>query len=345
MKRSQNKNSLLIGLIVLLGIIAIVSIIGFYAAKPEPLILQGEAEATEFRVSGKVPGRIKEFRTQEGMSVKKGDTLAIIDSPELFAKLDQAKAAEYAAEAQNRKAIKGARYEQIAGAYEMWQKAEAGVEIAKKSFDRVQALYNKEVIPAQKRDEAEAMYKAAVATSKAAKSQYDMAMNGAEKEDKEAAQALVSRAKGAVNEVKSYLGEIYVTAPASGEVSEIFPNEGELVGTGAPILSITDLNDIWFTFSIREDLLAGMTPGTKIKVKIPALGDNLYDAQVTYMKAMASYATWRSTKVSGQFDAKTFEVKAKPLTRIEALRPGMTAIIENGVSHHFSSSNNPKGEK
>jgi len=328
MKKSNNNNSLLIGLSGLLGVIAVVSIIGYYAAKPEPLILQGEAEATEYRVSGKVPGRIKEFLTGEGAMVKKGDTLAIIDSPELLAKLDQAEGAQLAAEAQNRKAIKGARSEQIIGAYEMWQKAEAGVEIAKKSFDRVQNLYNKEVVPAQKRDEAEAMYKAAVATSRAAKSQYDMAVNGAETEDKSTALALVYRAKGAVNEVRSYMGEMYVLAPAAGEVSEIFPNCGELIGTGAPILSITDLSDMWFTFSIREDLLSGLTVGSIVKLMIPALGNQTYDAKVTFIKAMASYATWRSTKVSGQFDAKTFEVKAVPQSKIDALRPGMTAIIQ-----------------
>ncbi len=329
MKKSNNKNSLLIGLLGLIGVIAIVSIIGYYAAKPEPLILQGEAEATEYRVSGKVPGRIKEFLTEEGTMVEKGDTLAIIDSPELLAKLDQAEGAQLAAEAQNRKAIKGARSEQITGAFEMWQKAEAGVEIAKKSFDRVQNLYNKEVVPAQKRDEAEAMYKAAVATSRAAKSQYDMAVNGAESEDKASALALVFRAKGAVSEVRSYMGEMYVLAPAAGEVSEIFPNRGELIGTGAPILSITDLSDMWFTFSVREDLLNGLTVGSTIKLKIPALGNQTIDAKVTFVKAMASYATWRSTKVSGQFDAKTFEVKAVPQSKIDALRPGMTAIIQS----------------
>ncbi|HNW48923.1 MAG TPA: biotin/lipoyl-binding protein, partial [Bacteroidales bacterium] len=229
MKTINNKNSMLGGLLGLLGVIVLVSVIGFYAAKPEPLILQGEVEANEYRVSGKIPGRVKEILVEEGMLVKRGDTLAIIDSPELLAKLDQAVAARSAAEAQNRKAIKGARQEQIMGAYEMWQKAEVGVEITKKSYDRVQKLFEKEVIPAQKRDEAEAQYRAAVATAKAAKSQYDMALNGAEKEDKEAALALVSRANGAVNEVESYLGETYIISPSSGEVTEIFPNRGDLV--------------------------------------------------------------------------------------------------------------------
>lgn len=331
MENNSSKHSLLMGLLGLIGVIAIVSLIGFFAAKPDALIIQGEAEATEFRVSGKVPGRIKEFKFEEGMAVKRGDTLVLIDSPELLAKIDQAQAAQSAAEAQNRKAIKGARQELIMGAYEMWQKAEVGVEITKKSFDRVQKLYDKEVVSAQKRDEAEAQYKAAVATAKAAKSQYQMAVNGAEQEDKASALALVNRAKGAVSEVKSYLGEIFLVSPIDGEVSEIFPKHGELVGTGAPIMTITNLEDIWFTFSVREDILNGMQTGNTLKLKIPALGNKEVEAKVTFIKAMASYATWRSTKVSGQFDAKTFEVRAKPIAKVEGLRPGMTAIVETVV--------------
>lgn len=331
MENNSSKHSLLMGLLGLIGVIAIVSLIGFFAAKPDALIIQGEAEATEFRVSGKVPGRIKEFKFEEGMAVKRGDTLVLIDSPELLAKIDQAQAAQSAAEAQNRKAIKGARQELIMGAYEMWQKAEVGVEITKKSFDRVQKLYDKEVVSAQKRDEAEAQYKAAVATAKAAKSQYQMAVNGAEQEDKASALALVNRAKGAVSEVKSYLGEIFLVSPIDGEVSEIFPKHGELVGTGAPIMTITNLEDIWFTFSVREDILNGMQTGNTLKLKIPALGNKEVEAKVTFIKAMASYATWRSTKVSGQFDAKTFEVRAKPTAKVEGLRPGMTAIVETVV--------------
>lgn len=332
MKTRKNKNNLLAGLAGLLGVIVIVSLIGLYATRPEPLIIQGEAEAKEYRVSGKIPGRINDILAEEGSMVAKGDTLALIFSPELSAKLDQAIAARDAAQAQNRKAIKGARPEQIMGAFEMWQKAEVGADIASKSYERVQRLFDKGVIPAQKRDEAEAQHKAATATAKAAKSQYEMAMNGAEKEDREAALALVNRANGAIKEVESYLNETYIVAPSSGEISEIFPEEGDLIGTGAPIMSITDLSQIWFTFSVREDLLRGLTAGRIVKVIIPALGEEEYEAKITFMKAMASYATWRSTKVSGGFDAKTFELKAIPVATIQGLRPGMTVIIKTELN-------------
>jgi len=319
------------GLFALIIVIVIIFIIGLIVNKPEPLVIEGEAVASEVRISGKVPGRIHEFLAEEGTQVKAGDTLVIIESPELNAKLEQANAAENAAQAQNKKAIKGARKEMILGAFEMYQKAQVGVDIAKKSYDRVQRLYDKGVVPAQKRDEAEAQYKAAIATSNAAKSQYDMALNGAESEDKEAALALVDRAKGAVNEVKSYLKEITLSSPIDGEVSEVYPKRGELVGTGAPIMSIVDLNDIWFTFNIREDLLGGLKMGKTFKVKVPALNNQVIELKVSYIKALASYATWKATKTSGQFDVKTFEVRARPTTKVADLRPGMTAVFEEIV--------------
>jgi HlyD family secretion protein len=328
--KKQNKE-LRVGLMGLIIVIILVFIIGIYVYKPEPVILQGEAVASEVRISGKVPGRIKAFMAEEGSSIQAGDTLVIIDSPELNAKLDQATSAENAALAQNKKANKGARKELILGAYEMWQKSLVGVDITKKSFDRVQRLYDKGVLPAQKRDEAEAQYKAAVATANAAKSQYDMALNGAELEDKEAALALVGRAKGAVKEVESYLQETTLTSPIDGEISEIYPKRGELVGTGAPIMTIVDMNDIWFSFNVREDLLGSMKVGSTFKVKIPALNNQEVEVKISYVKALASYATWKATKTSGQFDVKTFEVRARPTQKVADLRPGMTALVEKAL--------------
>ena len=263
--------------------------------------------------------------------MNKGDTLVLIDSPEIYAKLAQATAAQNAALAQDRKAQKGARSEVIQGAYEMWQKAEVGVDIAKKSYDRVERLFEKGVVTAQKRDEVEAQYQAAVAQSAAAKTQYEMAKNGAEAEDKAAALAMVNRAEGAVQEVEAYMKEITLVAPISGEVTEVFPKQGELVGTGAPIMNIIDLNDIWFSFNVREDLLQEMKQGAIITVKIPALNNQEAKLQVHYIKAMASFATWKATKTTGDFDLKTFEVRAKPVAPIKELRPGMTALVVNGA--------------
>jgi HlyD family secretion protein len=325
---NKRHSGMLIAFLTLLLVIAVVSFVGWIVLKPEPVILQGQAEATEVRVSGKVPGRIDKFMVSEGMTVNKGDTLVLISAPELNAKLMQANSAEDAAAAQNQKANKGARAEQIAGAYELWQKAEVGVKLAQKTYNRVQNMFNEGVVPAQKSDEAEANYQAAIATSKAAKSQYDMAINGAEKEDKLAAAALVNRAKGAVSEVESYLSETMLVSPIKGEVSDVFPKRGELVGSGAPIMNIVDLSDIWVVFNIREDLLTNIKIGKEFDANIPALGAKNIRLKVTYIKAMASYATFKATKNNGGFDVKTFEVRAKPVTAIEGLRPGMSLMVD-----------------
>ena len=319
-------NNMLLAFITFLGVVGLVALTGFFLQTPPDDIIMGQAEATQVRISGKVPGRIEAYRFSEGDKVKVGDTLVFLDTPEVLAKLQQAEAVRRAAEAQNAKAIKGARAQEIAGAYEMWQKAKAGLDIAQKSYTRVQNLFDKGVMSAQKRDEAEASYKAMAATEKAAKSQYDMAVDGARVEDKAAAAALVGQAAGAVAEVESYLKEAALVSPIDGEVSERFPEVGELVGTGAPIMNITDLNDMWVTFSIREDHLKNIKIGTELDAFIPALDNRPVKLKVYYMKDMGTYAAWKATKTNGQFDSKTFEVRARPMEKVADLRPGMSVI-------------------
>lgn len=326
-QKSQNSNMLL-AFLTLTGVIALVAVVGFFMLRKGPEIIQGQAEVDEYRVSSKVPGRILEFRVKEGQTVQKGDTLALLEAPDIAAKMEQARAAEAAAQAQNEKAIKGARQEQIQAAYEMWQKAQAAVEIAEKSYKRVKNLFDQGVMPAQKLDEVTAQRNAAIATEKAAKAQYTMAKNGAEREDKLAAAALVDRAKGAVAEVESYLKETFLIAQAGGEVSEIFPKVGELVGTGAPIMNIAILKDMWVTFNVREDLLKNLTMGAEFDAIVPALDNKTIRLKVDYMKDLGTYAAWKATKTTGQFDLKTFEVRARPLEKVEGLRPGMSVIIK-----------------
>lgn len=327
METKKNYN-LVIGVVALVAVILMIALAGYYVSKPKPHVIQGEAEATEYRVSGKVPGRIAEMYVKEGQPVHLGDTVAYIDSPEVKAKLVQANAAVAAASAQRNKATNGARSEEIAGAYNLWQTAIVQESVLKKSFERISRLYEEKVVPAQKYDEVKAKYDAAVVTSAAAKSKYDMAVAGARIEDKESAQALVDKASGALMEVESYMGELYLTSPASGVVSSIAPKVGELVGTGSPVMTVLDLDDIWFTFNVREDYLEGMAIGAKITVRIPALGGKTVDATVNYMAVRESYATWKATKETDMYDAKTFEVRAVPDGKVEGLLPGMSAIVE-----------------
>jgi len=327
MKKEQ-EGSLLLGVVALLAVVIIVALVGVLTLTPEKSLVQGEAYAAEYRVSGKVPGRVEAYLFEEGDHVKKGDTLVIIYSPEVNAKKAQAVAAREMAEAVNRKARNGAQPEQIEGAYEMYQKALAGEEIYRKSYERVQRLFEKGVVSEQKRDEVEAQYKAAAATVKAAKSQYDMAVAGAREEDKDAARAQVAKVDGVLQELAAAEAERYLLSPCEGEISEIFPNPGELVGQGSPVMAIIDMTDTWFVFSVREDILSKFAQGTQINVKIPALGDDKsYPLVVTHVKAMGTYATWRSTKQNGGYDVRTFDVKCRPVAPIEGLRPGMTALV------------------
>ncbi len=325
---AKKNYNLLTGVIALVAVVLIVSVVGFIVSRPKAIVIQGEAEATEYRVSGKIPGRIEEFRADEGQSVRKGDTLVLIDSPEIRSKIAEANAAKAAAVAQKNKAYNGAQQEQIAGAYEMWQKALVGEEVMRKSFERISELHEEKVVSDQKYDEVKAQYDAASATARAAKSQYDMAVKGARQEDKDAAVALVERANAAVALVNSYMDEIVLTAPADGIIAARYPKVGELVGQGSPIMTIQDLDDMWLTFNVREDRLEGMKSGDKLNLTVPALGNKHITATVYYIAVRESYATWRATKEIGEFDTKTFEVRARPDTKVEGMRPGMSVILE-----------------
>lgn len=325
-ERTQRSN-ITLAFITLVAVVLVVSIIGFIAFRKGPETIQGQAEATEYRVSSKVPGRILKFFVSEGDAVRAGDTLAILEAPDVVAKLSQAEALEQTAQALNEKAERGTRAEQLQAAYEMWQKAKAGLEIAEKSYQRVNRLYEEGVMSAQKRDEAKAQYDAMAATERAANAQYTMAKNGAQREDKLMAAAKVRQAEGAVAEVNAYIDETYLTASADGEVTEIFPKVGELVGTGAPIMNVAQLDDMWVTFNVREDYLKDFHVGGEITAFIPALEREAV-FKVTTMKDLGTYAVWKATKTTGGFDLKTFEVKARPVQPVENLRPGMSAIVQ-----------------
>ena len=326
--REKKERSLVVGLIALIVVIVVLALIGLFLLKPEPQIIQGQAEATQVRVSGKLPGRVVEFMVEEGQHVLAGDTLVHIHSSLVEAKLSQAEAMETVAKAQNKKVDSGTRVELLNSAYDMWQQAQAGLTIAKKTYERMQSLYKKGVVSEQKRDEAEAAYKAMVATESAAKSQYEMAKAGAQAEDKAAAAAMVVAAQGSVAEVESILSDSYLTAPTDGEISDIFPNVGELVSLGAPIMNVLKLDDMWVSFNVREDLLENLTMGAEVQAIIPALENKEVTLKVFYIRDMGSYAVWRATKVTGQYDAKTFQVKARPVEPVDNLRPGMSVLLK-----------------
>lgn len=327
MSAKSQHNNILLAIIGFAAVIAVVALIGFFTLGKQDNIIQGEVEVTEYRVSSKLPGRIVKLLVKEGDYVHAGDTLAILEVPEVNAQKRAAEATQGAADAMSEMADNGARKEQIQAAYQLWQQAIAARDIAQKSYNRVQNLYDEGVMSAQKRDEALAAYQATEAQVNAAKSQYEMAKNGARLEERKAAAKQAQAARSAVDVFKSLLNETVQIATMDGEVSEVYPEIGELVGTGSPIMNIAVMDDMWGTFNIREDQLKGLKIGDTFNAYIPAF-DKEIKMKVYYIKDQGSYAVWKATKSNGQYDLKTFEVKAKPLTKIEGLRPGMSLIIK-----------------
>lgn len=324
-KKSQHNNILLAILGFTLVVVA-VALIGFFTLDRSREIIQGEVEVEEYRVSSKLPGRIVEIRVKEGDFVHQGDTLAILEVPEATAQEQAAEATQGAAQALSDLADAGARKETIDGAYQLYQQAVSANNLARETYGRMQRLYDEGVVSAQKRDEALAAHKVTEAQMVAARSQWEMAKSGAREQEKRAARQQVQAARGAVNVVKSMLRETVQTASADGEVSTIYPKVGELVGLGSPIMTISMTNDIWGTFNIREDQLKGMKVGDKFKAYIPAF-DKEIEMKVYAMKDEGSYAVWKATKTQGQYDLKTFEVKARPMKAVEGLRPGMSLVV------------------
>ncbi len=324
--KSQHQNILL----AVLGFsiaVAIVALIGFFTLGKTDEIIQGEIEATEYRVSCKLPARIVDIRVMEGDYVRKGDTLAILEIPEMTAQEQVAKATQEATEAISRMTEEGSRKEAIQSAQQLWEQAKAASDVAQKTYNRMQNLYDEGVISEQKRDEALATWKVAKAHEKSMKSQYDLARNGARKQQKVAAQKNADAAKSAVDVVKSVLRETVQVAAVDGEVADIYPKVGELVGMGSPIMSISVMSDMWGTFNVREDQLNGLKVGDTFTAFSPAFNKNI-KLKVYDIKDEGSYAVWKATKTNGQYDLKTFEVKARPLTKIDGLRPGMSLVVK-----------------
>lgn len=307
--------------------VAVLAIIGFLFINKPAEILQGQAEATSVRVSGKLPGRILEFYVTEGQMVYKGDTLVHIHSSLAEAKMEQARSMEDAASALNKKVDSGTRPQIVQSALEVWKQAQAAEEIAAKTNKRMEALYADGVISAQKRDEAQAAYQAATAASAAARSQYELAKIGPQSEDRTQSAAMVGVARGGVAEVQAVLEDQYLTAPCDGQIDVIFPHVGELVSLGAPIMNVLRIDDKWVTFNVREDRLKNFTMDKVFKVYIPAL-DKEAKVKIYYVRDMGAYATWHATKTTGDWDSKTFEVKARPEEQLPDLRPGMTVIYK-----------------
>ncbi|MCH3982949.1 MAG: efflux RND transporter periplasmic adaptor subunit [Prevotella sp.] len=327
MSIKSEHTSVMMAVIGFITVVLGVAAIGYYAFGDEEGDIQGQVEAGQYRVACKIPGRIEEICVKEGDYVHAGDTLAILEMPEVSAQEQAAKATEGAAQAISEMTDNGTRREQIRTAQQLVNQAVAARDIARKTYQRVQNLYDEGVASAQKRDEALAAYQASSAQVKAAQSQYEMARNGARTEEKKAASERAKAAKSSVNIVKSLLRESVQVATMDGEVDEVYAHVGELVSTGSTIMDITLLSDMWATFNIREDHLKGMKTGDVFIARSPAFNKD-YTMKVYYIKELGEYTTWKAKKAYNQYSLHTFEVKARPISKHDGLRPGMTLILK-----------------
>ena len=323
----KTRKYLAIAFIIILIAVIIISVVGILLLEDKPTILQGQIETTEIRISGKLPGRIDTFLVKEGQNVKIGDTLVIINSPEALAKFEQVNAFESIAKFQNQNIDEGTRKQIVESMLQLWNKAKSDLQLAQTTYNRILSLYKDSVITSQRKDEVEALYKAALAGERAAYQQYQLAVDGAQIQDRESARSLVNAAKGSVNEVQALLQDARLTAPDNGQISNIYPKRGELVGAGMPIMSLVVLDDAYVVLNVREDLLPHFKMNGVFNGSVPALGGESIKFKINYISPLGSYATWRSTKQTGSYDLRTFEIHAVPEPVIEGLRPGMSVLV------------------
>lgn len=321
----QNRKPLLIGAAVCA--VAAVAVGVWLAKHPAKEPLYGMMQAKTVDVAAKVTGRVEALKVREGDNVTADQLLLVLDIPEVEAKLKEVRALQEAAAAKSSLVDEGARPQEIRAAKAQMQRAQAGVQLATKTYNRVRSLYKDGLVSKQKFDEALAQKQSADQMLAMAREQYDIAVTGARAQEKTAASALSQQAAGGVEQVQTIVDEKNVTAPLAAEVSRIFVEEGEIAAAGVALVSLVDLTDQWVVFNVREDAMPEIKKGTQLKAEIPALGRKDVAFEVYFINARGEYATWRATRQSTGFDLKTFEVRARPVSAVPDLRPGMSVIV------------------
>lgn len=321
-------------LAVMLAVVVAAAVTGMILTRHQPVILQGSVECPQITISGKLTGRIERLVVSEGDSVRAGDTLVVISCPEAYAKLRQVSGLEQAANSQRDKIDDGTRRQIVESARQLWNKAQAELDLASATWQRVEALWRDSIATSQRRDEAHTLLMAAQANENAARQQYLLARSGAQRQDRQSARSLVEAARGAVDEVEALLHDIHLTSPADGCVSDVYPRVGELVGAGAPVMSVVVLSDAYVVLNVREDLLPHFGVGCEFRGDVPALAAEDVRFRIYYVSPLGSYATWRSTRQTGSYDLRTFEIKARPVAPLHGLRPGMSVLTQQPHNQH-----------
>ena len=303
------------------------SILGIFLTKEKDIVLQGQIEADEYNISGLLPGRIEKIYVEKGEKVRKGDTLIHIVSKEVIAEYEAQKALENAASLQSEKIDAGSRNQLISITKELWEGAKSDLKLAKTTYNRIKILHEDSIVSQQRKDEAEAIYKSALAAERAAYYQYQIALEGAQEQDKATAKAMAVAAQNNSEVVKALLNDARLTSPISGEVATISLNEGELTSIGTNIMTVLDIDNPYLVLNVREDLLSNFKMGGTILCNIPAIDLKDIPFIVNYISPLGSFATWKATKETGGYDLRTFEIQAVPMTKVYDLRPGMSVLI------------------
>ncbi|QFT09618.1 HlyD family secretion protein [Vibrio sp. THAF190c] len=317
----------LIASIIGIGIVGWVGYSFYQAYLPQPVKIQGQIDAQQYSISSKVPGRIDQVFVRKGDTVEKGQLVFSLLSPEIDAKLEQAKAGEKAAGALAQEAEKGAREQQIQAAKDQWLKAKAAADLMEKTYQRVNNLYKDGVVAEQKRDEAKTQWQAAKYTESAALQMYKLAQEGARDETKVAAAQRALMAAGAVAEVEAYAKDTQIHSWFNGEVAQVLLSSGELAPQGFPVVTVIDTQDAWAVLNVREDHLKYFEKGSQFNAYLPALDKNV-TFEVSHIAVMGDFATWRSTDAAQGFDLRTFEIEARPVDNNDTLRMGMSLVVE-----------------
>lgn len=315
-------------ILILIGFICLILLTVFIVKSNQQMIIQGEIDTKTVDLSSKITGRVKKINVKEGDFVAEGQELIILDTPDIEAKTAQADAALELAKSKELEVLNGTRQEQKAIALNSLHKAQSDLELAKKTYNRLKNLNKEGVISNQKADEAYTQYNNAKQALLIAQNNYEMVQNGSRYEDKLMASAKVKQAQSSKKEAQSYLRENIITSPINGQVTEISVEQGELVGAGYTIITIVDTNDSWVVFNLREDLLAKIKMGMVFDVQVPAIGKKPIKVKVDFISVMGNFATWRATKIRGDFDLKTFEVHARPIASNADLRAGMSVFAD-----------------
>ena len=315
---------------IIVGLVAtiVVALSLFYLLRPEPLLVQGEADATRLDIAARVDGRVKEVPVERGQNVAAGAALVRIDNPETVAKLEQMRAAKTVAEAQLANVLVGTRVETIAARKAELERAQAALVLAQKTFDRTRTLTEQGNSPQSRLDQmTDSLHESERAVDQA-QSAYDQAVNGYTKEERAISRANVEKANADIQSVQSIMDQLVVYAPVASQVYQRNVEPGEYVSPGVPLVTLIDLADVWIHFDLREDLVKTLKVGDRFDVRIPALGDRSITVEVKLIATKGEYASWRATRATGDFDLRTFSIRAYPVQPVPDLRPGMSAYLD-----------------